>query len=70
MEVLTQEHTALEQEYRAGYDEDDVREKALALGMIPVEEAETVQIRVSVPARQKDPTWWEDLVWFIDGLIE
>ena len=70
LEVLTQEHTALEQEYRAGYDVDDVREKALALGMIPAEEAETMQIRVSVPARQKDPTWWEELVWFIDGLIE
>ena len=67
---LTKENTALEQEYRAGYDPEDIREKAVALGMIPAAEAQTMQIYVRVPQVEKDPTWWEDMVWFLDGLIE
>jgi hypothetical protein len=70
VQTLTQKNTQLEQDYRRGYDPADIREKALALGMIPVEEAETVQALVSVPVAEAEPTWWEDLVWFVDGLIE
>jgi hypothetical protein len=67
---LTAENTALEQEYRAGYDPEDIREKAVALGMIPAAEAQSILIYVRVPQVEKDPTWWEDMVWFLDGMIE
>ena len=70
VKTLTRENTALEQEYRAGYDPEDIRVKAEALGMIPASEAETIQIRVRVPKPEAEPTWWEDMVWFLDGLIE
>ena len=38
--------------------------------MIPISEAETVDVHVTVPVMQKEPTWWEEIVWFVDGLIE
>ena len=67
---LKRENAVLEHGYRSGFDLEDIRVKALALGMIPVEEAETIQVRVTVPAAQPEPTWWEDIVWFLEGLIE
>ena len=70
VKVLTAENTALEQEYRAGYDPADIREKAVALGMIPLEEVEPIRIRVRVPEPETEPTWWEDMIWLLDGLIE
>ena len=67
---LKRENTALEHSYRSGFDLDDIREKALTLGMIPVEEAQTIQVRVTVPEVEAEPTWWEDFVWFLEGLLE
>ena len=70
IETLSEKNVQLEQEYRSGYELDDIREKALALGMIPAEEAETIQVIVHMPVAEAEPTWWEDLVWYVDGLIE
>ena len=70
LETLSEKNVQLEQEYHSGYDLDDIREKALALGMIPAEEAETIQVIVHMPAAEAEPTWWEDFVWCVDGLLE
>lgn len=67
---LKRENTALEHSYRSGYDLEDIREKAITLGMVPVEEAQTIQVRVTVPEIEAEPTWWEDFVWFLEGLLE
>jgi hypothetical protein len=70
VETLTEKNVQLQQDYHSGYELNDIREKALALGMIPAEEAETIQVMVHMPVVEAEPTWWEDLVWFVDGLIE
>ena len=70
VKTLTKENTALEQEYRAGYDLEDIRVKAEALGMIPAEEAETIHVHVHVPEPETEPTWWEDMIWLLDGMLE
>lgn len=70
LETLHQENAQLEQDYRSNYDLEDVRLKAEALGMIPVTQAETIEIQVRIPAVQPKASWWDDLVWFVDGLIE
>jgi len=70
VETLSQENETLELEYRSGYDLEDIREKAVTLGMIPIEEAETVDVRVTIPVVHPEPTLWEEIVWFVDGLIE
>lgn len=70
LHTLRQENAVLEESYRAGFDLEDIRQKAVALGMIPISEAETVDVHVTVPVMQKEPTWWDEIVWFVDGLIE
>ena len=70
LQTLRQDNAVLEESYRAGYDLEDIRQKAIALGMIPIDEAQTIDVLVTVPVAEKEPTWWDDVVWFVDGLIE
>jgi len=70
LDTLRQENRQLEQEYHSGYDLEDIQQKAVALGMIPIAEAETIEIQVRIPAAEPQTTWWDELVWFVDGLIE
>lgn len=66
---LRNENVRLEQEFRAGYDLEDIHAKAIALGMIPVEEAEVEYIAGYVPIEKEEPTIWEDIIWFCKGLF-
>ena len=66
---LENRNSILTAQYRAGYDLEEVRSAALALGMIPVEEAQTMQLRVTVPVQEPEATWVDDLVWFMEGLF-
>ena len=55
--------------YRNSYNADTVRETALALGMIPVSEAETVMIRSVIPEQEPEWTWWENFKWQMSMLF-
>ena len=66
---LHSENITLEQEYHSGYDPAEIRETALALGMVPVEQLQTVSIRVDVPQPEPEPTVWESFVIFCKGLF-
>lgn len=66
---LQNEYVRSEQEYKQMYDLEDIQQKALSLGMIPVEEAEVVYINTVVPAREAEPTVWENIDWFLRGLF-
>lgn len=57
------------QEYAAMYDPEDVREKAIALGMIPMEKAEVVTITPVIPEPEPEEPWWENISWFLKGLF-
>ena len=60
---LRNENIMLKHTYRNSYNADTVRETALALGMIPAEEAETVAIRRVIPEQEREFTWWENFKW-------
>ena len=66
---LKQENARLDHEYRTGYDLAEIEQTALAIGMIPATEANTIIVRVSVPEPEPEPTIWEDIVWFMKGLL-
>ena len=66
---LESANATLAAQYRSGYDLDEVRSAAIALGMIPAEEAQVVSLRVTVPEVQPEPTLLEDIVWFLEGLF-
>ena len=72
LQYLTQlkdENVRLNHEYHTGYDLEEVRATALALGMIPVEEAQTISVQVSVPQREPEMTAWDEFIWFLSGLF-
>lgn len=72
LETLTElkrENAKLEHAYRTALDLDTVQEKAEAMGMIPAEEAEKMTVRVSVPEHEEEPTAWENILWFLSGLL-
>ena len=58
-----------QQEYKDMYNLDDIREQALALGMIPMEEAQVITITPVIPEPEAEPTWWENISWFMKGLF-
>lgn len=66
---LQNENVMLRQQYRSSYDLDQVAHMANSLGMIPVEEAQVMYINPVVPVREPEPTVWENIRWFMDGLF-
>ncbi len=66
---LRGENARLTQQFTSGYDLEDVAITAQALGMIPVSEAQTMTIQVTVPVRQPEPTVIDNIVWFLSGLF-
>ena len=58
-----------QQEYVKLYDLNDIKEKALALGMSPMEEAEVFTFTPVIPEPEAEPSWWENVSWFMKGLF-
>ena len=56
-------------EYRSSYDLEEIRSAALSLGMIPAEEAQMRSITVTMPVQEPEPTFLENLQWFLKGLF-
>ena len=67
---LQDENALLEHSYRSSYDLAEIEQKALALGMIPASEAQTLHVTVTIPVPEAEPTLWENIVWFFEGLFE
>lgn len=66
---LNYDRAELERTYRAGYDLEDIQDKALALGMVPVEEVENRTVAVTISQPEPERTLWDDIVWFFSGLF-
>ncbi len=70
VERLSAEHESLQGTYTAGYDLDKVRQTALALDMIPAEQAQ--RVTVCVPVQQENAqtvTLWQRIGTFLSGLF-
>jgi len=63
------ENVELRETYRSRINLEEIREKALAMGMIPIEQAPTITIRAELPQREPEMTFWEDFVWLCKGLF-
>ncbi len=60
---------SLNHTYHTGYDLEKVEEQALAIGLVPVDQVKTIQVPVTVPEAQAEPTLWDDFIWFVTGLF-
>ncbi len=66
---LQAENTALEDAYDAGYDLEEVERMALALGMIPKEQAQQIPILVEQTQQVQQLSFWESVYAFLTGLL-
>jgi hypothetical protein len=67
---LRQENELLRKEYESGYDLDTIREDALAMGMIPKEQAQTITIELELPEPAPEEASVLEQVWtFLTSLF-
>ena len=66
---LQQENKAMQDTYDASYDLQEVRDIALAMGMVPVEQAQHVTMQVVTPEVVQEPTAWASFWAFFLGMF-
>lgn len=63
------EHTALTHQYSSSYNLEEIRTMAETMGLVPVEQLQTIQLQVTIPEPEPEPTIWDDIRWFLEGLF-
>jgi len=66
---LEQNNAQLEENYHSGYDIDEVEKMALALGMVPQEDAEQVTMQVAPIQEEQTGSVWTNIWTFLTGLF-
>ena len=66
---LKRENARMNHAYRASYDLEDIKSKALAMGMIPKSELQTMVVTVTVPEPEVELTRSEEIRFFLEGLF-
>ena len=66
---LKKDNADLHLEYEAMYDLDDVKAKALALGMVPKSELKHATVIVTLPEPEPVPSKIDEVRWFLEGLF-
>ena len=76
VETLSAEKEAVNEEYSARVDLESVEKTALALGMIPAEQAKTIQVvsdnvgaNQPIHLEENDPTLWDQFLSFLTNLL-
>lgn len=57
--TLKEENAALEAQYSSGYDLEEIRRTAEAMGLVPKDQVEHIRMQVKVPVPEPEPTFWE-----------
>lgn len=66
---LKQDNAQMRDIYASEYDLEEVRDIALTMGMVPVEEVEHVTMQVATPQVVHEPTAWESFWTFFLGMF-
>ena len=66
---LQEENQQLKDTYSSGYDLEEIREIALKMGMVPVEDVPHMQIQLTAPQQVQEPTAWESFWAFMVGMF-
>lgn len=67
---LKTENACLNDKYQSGYDLKDIEEKALALGMVPVDQVQRITVNVPAPQPAEDAPESGGLMTFLTGLFD
>lgn len=67
---LRQENAQLQRAYESGYDLEEIRQQAEALGLVPQSEVQTETIQLAPPQPETpEPTFWEQIGAFFAWLF-
>ena len=66
---LKKENARKNHAYRLSYDLADIETKALAMGLVPRSDLETVTVSVTVPEKLPQMTRMEEIRFFLEGLF-
>ena len=66
---LQQQNAQLQNTYSSGYDLEEVKGIAQAMGMVPVDQVTHMQIRVNEPEVVQELTAWESFWAFLVGMF-
>ena len=66
---LKQENARKSHAYHLSYDLEDIKVKALAMGMVPKSELQTMSVEITVPEVEAEPTRMEEVKLFLEGLF-
>lgn len=68
--TLQQENEILEDTYHASFDLEQIREQALALGLVPMDQVQQISIQVTTPQPVQEQTgWFQGVVAFLTGIF-
>ena len=66
---LKRENARMSHAYHSSYDLEDIKSKALAMGMVPKSQLQTMTVSVTVPQQEAEPTRIEEIKMFLEGLF-
>ena len=66
---LKKENARMNHLYRSSYDLEDIKTKAVSMGMVPKSELKTMAVTVTIPAPEVEPTRMEEIKFFLEGLF-
>lgn len=66
---LQEENVSLQTTYENGYDLEQVKQIAQAMGMVSIDQVPHISLNVDVPVQEAEPTAWESFVTFLAGLF-
>ena len=66
---LKRENARMNHAYRASYDLEDIKTKALAMGMVPKSELQTMTVSVTVPEPEVELTRSQEIRLFLEGMF-
>lgn len=69
VQTLHEENIQLQQTFREGYDLEEIKTTALALGLVPKDQVRHVTMRVPPEQIVEEPTSWERFCTFLMGLF-
>lgn len=68
LSYLNRENARLDRQYRNSFDLEEIRSKALALGLKPREDVEMRNVPLVVPVPEQEESWLDQARAFWDGL--
>ena len=66
---LKKENARMNHLYRSSYDLEDIKTKAVSMGMVPKSELQTMAVTITIPAPEVEPTRMEEIKFFLEGLF-